>query len=69
MILAEPVALDSLPRSRRGPYVGVTGGRILIGIASPIIPALENQWPSWLAPIGGGWKPAAPRSGNSRRGL
>lgn len=68
-MLSEPIPVEP-PRPRRSaPPVGITESRILFGIASPIIPALEHQWPSWLAPIGGGWKSNASRSGSSRRSV
>ena len=69
-MLKEASTLDATPRSRRPAPAGAAPGGILFGIASPMIPALENQWPSWLAPIGGGWKPAHPRGGAvTRRSL
>ncbi|HZY92462.1 MAG TPA: hypothetical protein VFG07_06800 [Thermoplasmata archaeon] len=66
-MLTESATLDAAPRSRRPTPPGAAPGGFLFGIASPIIPALENQWPSWLAPIGGGWKPEHPRSGSIPR--
>ena len=69
-MLKETASLAPTPRSRRSSPPGVAPGGILFGIASPILPALEHQWPSWLAPIGSGWKPAHARSaGSNRRSL
>ena len=66
-MLAETVRLEAAPRSRRPAPPAPTPGGILFGIASPALPALEAQWPSWLTPIGGGWKSSTPRPSPPRR--
>jgi hypothetical protein len=67
VILNESSTLDATPRSRRPTAAHGGPPGILFGMASPIVPALESQWPSWLAPLGGAWKPAHPRSGGVPR--
>ncbi|MCI4335643.1 MAG: hypothetical protein L3K17_00375 [Thermoplasmata archaeon] len=66
-MLAETVRLEAAPRSRRPSPSAPSPGGILFGMASPALPALENQWPSWLTPLGGGWKPSSPRTTSPRR--
>lgn len=62
MTLAESAGTATQSRGRRAP--AASGARtILFGIASPILPSLESQWPSWLSPSAE-WKPnAGHRSG------
>ncbi len=65
-MLADSNGTGPLPRNRRTAPRS-SAGTILFGIASPILPALENQWPSWLAPSAT-WKPiTGSRSGGIHR--
>lgn len=51
------------PRSRRVPR-GAPSGQILFTLTNPKPSEAAFVWPSWLAPVGTGWK----RSTDSRTG-
>ncbi len=66
-MLQETLTLDSAPRPRRPTSQAPAPGTILFGLASPVLPALQNQWPSWLAPATDGWRSTQARSGATSR--
>lgn len=66
-MLAETVRLEAAPRSRRPSPAAPSPGGILFGMASPPVPTLATQWPSWLIPLGGGWKSSPSRPSSPRR--